>query len=632
MSFGTVLIKDHWREQQLFTRRLLTAGALTLLLTLFLIARFFFLQIISYDHFRELSRGNRVRIEAIPPTRGLIFDRNGVLLAENLPAYQLELIPEQVEDAEETVRSLASHGLLETEDLAEILQQIRKRRRFDPVALHYRLSDEEVARFAVQRPHYPGVDIRARLARHYPVGQLAVHAVGYVGAIDESDLRRIDSKTYTGTTHIGKIGVEQAYEDHLHGTVGHQQVVVNAQGRSLQTIESTPPSPGNDIFLTLDIRLQKAAEAALEGSRGAAVAIDPRDGGILALASSPAYDPNQFGAGFTRRQFVELSSNIDQPLFNRALLGRYPPGSTIKPILGLAALHYAARQPHEEMDCPGFYMLPGDDHRYRDWKKEGHGEVDMMSAIEQSCDVYFYDLALELGIDRMHEFMSLFGFGQATGIDIRGEKAGLMPSRDWKRTAFSERSEQVWFPGETLITGIGQGFMLATPLQLANATAILAARGRHFQPRLIRATRNPLTAELVENPAVEFPPVPVTNPAYWNAVIDAMVDVVHAEDGTARGISVGLDYRMAGKTGTVQIFSIGQEDEYDAEVVGERLRHHALFIGFAPVENPEIAVAVVIENAGSGAAAAAPAARTIIDTWFGKESATVAAQDGTPAP
>ncbi len=354
---------------------------------------------------------------------------------------------------------------------------------------------------------------------------------------------------------------------------------------------------------------------------------------VLALVSSPAYDPNLFGAGFTRRQFSELSSDTDQPLFNRALRGRYPPGSTIKPILGLASLHYLARQPDYQLLCPGFFTLPGDPHRYRDWKKEGHGEVNLMSAIEESCDVYFYELALELGIDRMHEFMTAFGFGNTTGIDISGEKTGLMPSRDWKRTAFSERAEQVWFPGETIITGIGQGFMLATPLQLANAAAILAARGKRFQPRLIRATRDPLTSTLIENAPVELQPVPVTNPAHWDAIIEAMTRVVHGEHGTARGIGRGAEYRIAGKTGTVQIFTIGQEDVYEAEEVAERLRHHALFLGFAPVDNPEIAIAVVIENAGSGAAAAAPAARAVLDAWFepGKEPPIVTqAEAATP--
>ncbi|MBT8130900.1 MAG: penicillin-binding protein 2 [Gammaproteobacteria bacterium] len=629
----TVLIKDHWREQQVFTSRLILAGIFTALLTLFLLTRLIFLQILNHEHYRKLSQGNRVRIEAVPPTRGLIFDRNGVLLAENLPAYQLELVPEQVDDVEQTVRELAALGLLDPEDTPEILQQISKRRRFEPVALRYRLNDTEVARFAVQRPHFPGVDIRARLARHYPTGPLAVHAVGYVGAIDPDDMRRIDTNAYTGTTHIGKIGIEQAHEARLHGEVGHQQMVVNAQGRPLQKIPGDFPVPGQDVYLTLDTRLQQAAEVALSGKRGAAVAIDPRNGDILALVSAPGYDPNLFGEGFTRRQFSSLSTDRNEPLFNRALGGRYPPGSTIKPILALAALHYSIRRDDDALLCPGYFMLPGDDHRYRDWKKEGHGEVNLHSAIEQSCDVYFYEMALELGIDRMHNFMSLFGFGRPTGIDIRGEKIGILPSRDWKRRSFSLRAEQVWFPGETLITGIGQGFMLATPLQLAHATAIIAARGKQFKPRLVSALRNPINGEVITNPPTELAPIPVTNPAHWNSIIAAMADVVHGEQGTAITTSYGLDYRMAGKTGTAQVYSIGQEDEYDAEEVDERLRHHALFIAFAPVEKPEIAIAVVIENAGSGSAAAAPVARAMLDSLLApQDEATVAKESSVPEP
>ncbi|NNF60767.1 MAG: penicillin-binding protein 2 [Gammaproteobacteria bacterium] len=631
MALRAGQLKDHWREQRIFSTRLMVAGVVGLLLIALLLVRLIFLQVINFDHYRELSHGNRIRIEPVPPTRGLIFDRNGILLAENLPAYQLELIPEQAGDPEATIEALQLQQLIAAEDMPDIRNQIRKRRRFEAVPLRYRLADDEVARFAVQRPHFPGVDIRARLARHYPADTLAVHAVGYVGAIDPDDLRRVDNNDYAGTTHIGKVGVEQAFEPTLHGTVGHQQVIVNAQGRALQALPGATPDPGHDIILTLDATLQRAAEQALAGSRGAAVAIDPGSGGILALVSSPGYDPNLFGEGLTRAQFDRLSGDPDKPLFNRALRGHYPPGSTIKPILALAALHYSIRSTHDELICPGYFMLPGDDHRYRDWKKEGHGEINLNSAIEQSCDVYFYELALELGIDRMHEFMSYFGIGQPTGIDIRGEKSGLMPSRQWKRTAFSERSEQVWFPGETLITGIGQGFMLTTPLQLAQATAVIAARGKRYQPHLIRAVRDPLTGELIEKAPRQLEPVPVTNARHWATVIAGMTDVVHGEHGTAMAISPGLGYRIAGKTGTAQVFTIAQDDEYDEELVDERLRHHALFIAFAPIDEPQIALAVVIENAGSGASAAAPAARAMLDAWM-IGSAGVVADRAVPQP
>lgn len=628
-----VSLGDHFREQRLFNARIVAIALGVALCTIVVVIRLIVLQVVHHDHFRELSRGNRVRIEPVPPTRGLIFDRNGFLLAENLPAYQLELVPEAVGDPRVVLDSLVGLDLVRQSDLARINETITRRRVFDAVPLRYRLDETEVARFAVVRPHYAGVDIRARLARHYPAGPMAVHAIGYVSAIDEQDILRVDKALYAGTTHIGKVGVEQALEDQLHGAPGHQQILVNAQGRSLQSIARVAPQPGRDLFLTLDMRLQRAAEQALAGRRGAVVAIDPRDGGVLALVSAPAFDPNQFGEGLSRAAFAELANDPDNPLFNRALRGHYPPGSTVKPMLALAALHYGVRSPSQELYCPGHYMLPGDDHRYRDWKKTGHEHVNLISAIEQSCDVYFYDLALELGIDRMHEFMTRFGFGVATGIDIHGEKRGLMPSRAWKRTAFSVRAEQVWFPGETLITGIGQGFMLATPLQLAHATATLAARGKRFRPQLIRATRDPVTGTVIERPAEPLPGVEVTNDTHWDVVIAAMHDVVHGERGTARAIGMNLGYRMAGKTGTAQVFTIAQEEEYDEEEVAERLRHHALFVAFAPVAEPEVALAVVVENAGSGSGAAAPVARDVLEAWFAPGDTplfTETAAPGTP--
>ena len=372
MRVSAVTLRDHWHEQRVFNRRLLTAAGIVVLAVAILAARLFFLQVVNYEYFRELSHGNRVRIEAVPPTRGLIFDRNGVLLAENLPAYQLELVPEQVSNPEASLSSLLALRIVRNDDMERIRKQIGRRRAFEAVPLRYRLDDNEVARFAVLRPHYPGIDIRARLARHYPAGPMAVHAIGYVSALDQDDMQRVDRAAYAGTTHIGKTGVEQALEALLLGEPGHQQIVVNAQGRSLQRISRDAPLPGHDLILTLDVRLQRAAEQALADRRGAVVAIDPRDGSVLALVSAPGYDPNQFGEGLTQQQFAALANNRDNPLFNRALRGHYPPGSTIKPMLGLAALHYQLRNPAEELFCPGYFMLPGDDHRYRDWKKEGH--------------------------------------------------------------------------------------------------------------------------------------------------------------------------------------------------------------------------------------------------------------------
>ncbi|MGB5622597.1 MAG: penicillin-binding protein 2, partial [Gammaproteobacteria bacterium] len=460
-------LKDHWREQRLFLARVLASGAVVIGLTLFVMVRLVDLQVLRFEHFSELSRGNRVRIEPLPPTRGLIYDRNGIVLAENLPSYQLEMIPEQVDDIDLSLEALIGLGLLEADDLERIRAEIRRQPNFRPVALRYRLSEEEVARFAVRRQQFPGVEIQARLIRHYPYGSVAVHALGYVGSVSQADLQRLDPGDYAGTTHTGKIGVEFAQEDALHGSAGYRQVLVNAQGRILQELERTSPIPGSDVYLSLDLELQLAAEAALAGRRGSIVAIDPRNGQVLALVSQPGYDPNLFSAGISTREYRGLQEDPDIPLFNRALRGLYPPGSTIKPVIGLAGLHFGAVAPWQRVYCLGYYTLPGSSHRFRDWKREGHGPMNLNDAIAQSCDVYFYELALKLGIDNMHDFLDGFGLGHRSGIDVPAEKAGTLPSRQWKRDNFRRREDQVWFPGETLITGIGQGYLQTTPLQLA---------------------------------------------------------------------------------------------------------------------------------------------------------------------
>lgn len=609
-------IKDHWREQRIFFFRTLAAALIAAALILVLVSRLVVLQVLNFEHYSDLSRGNRIRIEPVPPIRGLIFDRNGVVLAENLPAYQLEIVREQVPDLEITLNRLVALELIGEDGLPAIRERLARSRKFAAVPLRFRLSDEEVSRFAVQRQHFPGVDIRARLARHYPMGAEAVHAIGYVGAISDSDLQRLDPTAYAGSSHVGKVGVERAFEDQLHGQVGYRQVLVNAQGRVLQVVENNPPVPGQDLHLTLDARLQSAAFEALGERRGAVVAIDPRDGGVLAFVSTPGFDPDRFGAGLSREEFRNLSENPDKPLFNRALRGHYPPGSTIKPLLALAGLHHRAMTPAHSSFCPGFFQLPGREHKYRDWKREGHGTVTMFDAIAQSCDVYYYELALELGIDRMHAYLQTFGMGETTGIDILGEKAGLLPSREWKRGAFSRPADQAWFPGETVIAGIGQGFMLATPLQLAHITSTLAARGQRLEPRLLAATLDPATGVREARPPAVRPQAGTGEPGYWNLVLAAMEEVVHGERGTARAIAPP-DYRIAGKTGTAQVFAIAQEEEYDAETVAERLRDHALFIAFAPAEDPTIAIAVVVENGGSGSSTAAPVARAVLDVLLG---------------
>ncbi|MGB5588625.1 MAG: penicillin-binding protein 2 [Gammaproteobacteria bacterium] len=613
-------LKDHWREQRMFLARVIAGGALVVALTLFVMLRLVDLQVFNFEHFSELSFGNRVRIEALPPTRGLIYDRNGVVLAENLPSYQLEMIPEQVTDINGSLEALVSLGLLDTEELERIRGDIRRQPNFRPIALRYRLSEEEVALFAVRRQQFPGIDIQARLIRHYPYGSVAVHALGYVGSVSQSDLQRLEPGEYAGTTHTGKIGVEFAQEDALHGAVGYRQVLVNAQGRILQELERDSPLPGADIRLTLDLELQLTAEAALAGRRGSVIAIDPRNGEILALVSQPGYDANLFSAGISTRDYRDLQQDPDIPLFNRALRGLYPPGSTIKPVIGLAGLHFGAVAPWQRVYCLGYYTLPGSTHRFRDWKPQGHGPVTLNDAIAQSCDVYFYELALKLGIDNMHDFLARFGLGHRTEVDIPAEKGGTLPSRQWKRDNFRRREDQVWFPGETLITGIGQGYLQTTPLQLAQMTAVIAKRGQGYRPMLVSAVTDPSTGETIEFEPQALPPVEASDPAHWDAVINGMVEVMHGERGTGRAAAAGASYRMAGKSGTAQVVNIAQDAKYDAEELDERLRDHALFIALAPMEDPAIVVSVVVENGGSGSGVAAPIARAVLDNYLLRDS------------
>ncbi|MBA3564387.1 MAG: penicillin-binding protein 2 [Gammaproteobacteria bacterium] len=615
---SNIRLKDHWSEQRLFVRRTIMASVLVTALMIFVVVRLTELQVLNYQHFTDLSQGNRIRIEPVPPTRGLIYDRNGILLAENLPAYQLEMTPEQVPDIEGTLARLEALGFIREQDEERIRSTLASQSLFKGVPLRFRLTEEEVARFAVRRPLFPGVDIRASLTRHYPYGPTAVHAIGYVGSISKEDQARLDPAAYAGTSHVGKIGLERTYEDALHGAAGVRQVLVNVQGRALSTLSGDAPRPGRNLILSLDLDMQLAAEAALEGRRGAIVAIDPRNGEVRVFASMPGYDPNAFGEGLSVQEFQDLQSDPDQPLFDRAMRGHYPPGSTIKPVIALAGLSYEVVDPERTIFCGGFYRLPDHTHRYRDWKREGHGRMNLHDAIVQSCDVYFYELALALDIDRMHDFAVQFGAGSPTGIDIMGEKPGVMPSRDWKRRAFSRREDQVWFPGETLITGIGQGFTLMTPLQVAHVTATLAARGQRFEPSLVSAIEDPLSGERIERQPRELEPVRGVDPAQWERVLGAMRDVVHGPRGTARAIA-SSEYEIAGKTGTAQVFTVPQEESYDAEEVEERLRDHALFIAFAPFEQPEIAIAVLVENGGSGSKTAAPVARQVLDSYFGSE-------------
>ncbi|KPK36565.1 MAG: hypothetical protein AMJ69_13225, partial [Gammaproteobacteria bacterium SG8_47] len=496
-------------------------------------------------------------------------------------------------------------------DLDRFRGLLAKQRRFEGVPLRFRLSEEEVARIAVNHHRLPGVEIKAQLTRDYPLGSVGAHVIGYVGRINEHELERLDPSNYSGTSHIGKTGVEKSYEEQLHGTVGLQQVETNAQGRILRVLEQEQAHPGKDLYLNIDARMQRIAEEAFGDDNGALVALEPSTGAVLAMVSMPVFDPNAFVNGIDQASYEQLSRSTHRPLFNRALQGQYPPGSTTKPFLGIAALESGVASPYNELICPGWYTLKNDERRYRDWKKEGHQSVNMDKAIVQSCDVYFYDLAYTLGIDRIHSFLNRFGFGLRTGIDIGGELSGLNPSREWKRRAY----QQTWFHGETLITGIGQGFMLATPLQLATITATLANGGQRMRPRVVHTIQDPIdkNLEIVEpRPAGQAE----VKQEYLDTIIASMRRVVHSSRGTARRISEGLEYDIAGKTGTAQVFGIGQEEEYVAEDIEKRLRDHALFIAFAPVEAPRIAVAVVVENGGSGGAVAAPLARRVMDAYL----------------
>ena len=622
--------RDRMREQKLFQSRVIVCAVGVLLLTAVLVGRLVQLQVVDTQHFTELSEGNRIRTAPLSPTRGLIFDRNGLLVAENRPMWQLVAVPEEIDDLDGVLNTLTRLDLLSDGDLEELANNVRSRHGFERITLG-NLSESQAARFAVRRHRFPGIDLQEGLVRHYPYAGAGVHAVGYVGSISSDDLELIDRGEYAATSQIGKTGVERSYETILHGQVGYRQQEVNAQGRVLLDPaiagggEGQPglltrwPTPGQHLVLSIDMRLQLAGARAMGVQRGAVVAIDPRNGDLLALISTPGFDPNRFATGLSRNDYVALTTDPDNPLFNRALAGRYPPGSTIKPMLGLAALDHGSVDSHEDHYCGGYFRLPGSTHRYRDWRPQGHGAVNLHSAIVESCDVYFYRLAVEFGIDSLGSSLTMFGFGAPTGIDVSGEAAGIVPSREWKRQQFANPADQVWFPGETVIAGIGQGYTQATPLQLAHATAAVAASGRRFKPRLLIGTEDAVSGVFEQAEPVALDGVPVADEAHWQMIQDAMLGVTSEPRGTGRTAMLGAPYAVAGKTGTAQLFSVGQDEEYDEDNVDERLRDHGLYVAYAPFDAPEIAVAVVVENGGGGSLAAAPVARAILDAYFGIE-------------
>ncbi|MEH6549492.1 MAG: penicillin-binding protein 2 [Pseudomonadales bacterium] len=606
-------LKDPYKERVTFLRRVLLMVCVIVLAFGVLFYRYYDLQINQHDHFRTQSDRNRVHARSVAPVRGFIFDRNGVLLAENRPSYQLALVRERIVDREVLIARLQQLLTIDPIDLKRFERRRQSRHPYEPIPLKFQLSDEDIAILAVNRHTLPGVEITAMPERHYPQGAPFAHVLGYVGRISERDQAELDPVNYAATDHIGKSGIERFYEGSLHGTVGFEHVETNARGRVLRVLEQGEAERGSDLILHLDVGVQLAAYKALEGKRGSIVAIDVQTGGVLAMVSAPAFDPNLFVGGISSKDYRELNESADLPLFNRSLMGQYPPGSTIKPMLALAGLDYGIVTEETKIRDPGWYSLPKDTRRYRDWKKGGHGKpVDLNKSVVQSCDVYYYDLAFHMGIDRIHEFLSKFGIGEKSGIDMPIERKGLLPSKAWKRGAYN----LPWYPGETLSVGIGQGYMLATPLQLAVATATLANRGTRPVPRLLKS----ISGELPDDPLGRH--FNVKDPATWDAIHQAMIDVVHTRRGTA-WTSAGRhlkDYRMAGKTGTAQVVGIAQGEEYDAEKLSERNRDHGLFIGFAPAESPRIAVAAVIEN-GEHGSWVAPVVKQVIDAWYASEQA-----------
>ncbi|WP_210396376.1 penicillin-binding protein 2 [Motiliproteus sediminis] len=618
-------IKDHLSERRTFASRTLLAFAVVVLLMGALAARMVYLQVFEHDRYATISDRNRVQLEPIAPTRGLIYDRNGRLLADNRPTHNLSIVRERTDDIDATIAELAQLVPVTERDIAGFHKRLRERRRpYEPVVLRFRMSEAEIARVAVNFHRLPGVQIDADLTRYYPYASSLVHALGYVGRINERELERVDQQNYSATHHIGKLGVEKFYEDRLHGKVGLQKVETDARGQILRVLEREDPQPGQDIRLHLDIELQLAAEQALGEQRGAVVALDPRTGGILALVSHPGYDPNLFVTGISGRDYRALQQSEDLPLFNRAIRGRYPPASTIKMMVGLAAIDSGTVSPAYTISDPGWYQLTEGGRYYRDWKRWGHGKVNLKTAIAESCDTYFYDIGHRMGVDPMSDYLGRFGFGRVTSLDLPEANGAILPSKEWKRRVRG----RPWYTGDSLNLSIGQGFMVATPLQLATATMVIANRGRWVNPRMLQRVIDEPEFELPVPERKQLADVQLKRDGYWDHIITAMEEVMHGEHGTARRSGQGADYRIAGKTGTAQVVGIKQDEEYDAEALAERLRDHGLFVGFAPSRDPQIVVAVVVENGGGGSSAAAPVARELFDFYMLRQKDVQLADQG----
>ncbi|HRJ53498.1 MAG TPA: penicillin-binding protein 2 [Candidatus Thiothrix moscowensis] len=610
-------------EQQLFNTRVIVAAVFILLVLLGIAARVYHLQVLENTKYAELSRQHYQKRIPIPPNRGQIYDRNGVLLADSHTQHVLEVVRDSIgdengdgksnlADVDMLVERLGKFISLSEKDVRVFKQNVRKFK-FQPVPIKENLSEEEVATFSVNRPRFPGVNLEVRMERYYPLGTIASHVIGYVGRIDDRDMEKLNKDEYLGTSHIGKTGIEAFHEGRLHGQAGYHLVEVDAHGKQQAVLDEKSPIGGQDLFLGIDINLQMTAERLLKNERGAVVAIDPQNGEVLALASVPTFDPNLFINGISNKDYSELRDNPDRPLYNRALQGTYPPGSTIKPMVGVAGLADGVINPGSHVYDPGYFRLSGQKHVFRCWNKRGHGSVNLKYAITQSCDTFFYDMAYRMGIDRFSTAMHKFGFGEQTGIDLPSESTGLMPTQAWKE----KRHKRSWYPGDTVNIGIGQGYWLATPLQLAHATTILANRGKRLKPHVLRGVR---IAKNQEEEVLKPEPFPTieTEERFWDLNVQGMENVMRP-GGTARAAGAGAAYRIAGKTGTAQVFGLAG-GKYNAGRIAKRLRDHALFVGFAPVDDPKIAVAVIMENAlGGGGSVAAPIARKVMDAYLLKQ-------------
>ena len=611
-------LKDHEKETQLVNRRLIACAAFVLALVAVLVGRLYVLQVVQHDYHAAVSQNNRVHVLPIAPERGLIYDRNGEVLADNKPSFNLTLTRERAGDTPRVLDSLVQILGLGDEDRQGFEKDLRRGRKpFEPVTLMFGLSEEQIALIAVNQFRLPGLDVEPQFIREYPMGVHFAHSVGYVGRINEKEAKSLDATEYRGTQSIGKTGIEHFYEAQLHGQVGYEEVETNAQGRVMRVLRHHDPVPGKNITLSLDSHLQLAAEKALGDRRGSVVALDPATGEVLAMVSNPSFDPNLFVKGISFRQYAELRDSIDRPLFNRVLRGLYAPGSTIKPEVAIAGLDSGVITPASRVFDPGYYELPNYDHKYRNWNRSGDGWVDMYSAIMRSNDTYFYDLAHKLGVERLHDYMSEFGLGQKVSLDMFEESAGLMPSPAWKRA----NRRQAWYPGETLILGIGQGYMQVTPLQLAQATSLLASKGVWHRPHLAMSVG--------DQPPVDANPMPnivLRDSHAWDQVNLGMQMVMHAPRGIARAAAAGAPYRIAGKSGTAQVVAIKQGERYNRNKTLERHRDNALFVGFAPADHPSIAIAVMIENGEAGGRVAGPVVREIMDAYLLDEQGHLKAQ------